>query len=439
MKLVKSLALGSAAAFIGMTGAQAADLPGAEPVEYVKVCDAYGAGFFYIPGSDTCLNIGGFVRFEASVAESFDGTDGDTFKDDNNSFGTRTRARLWFDARTETEYGTLRTYIRLQFQRESGGSGGFASTNADATGDDQLFDKAFIQFAGLTAGVTDSFWDFKPYATFYNPFVSDRTLPLVAYTLEPVKGFSASVALEDSTQRRRTSNDPLNLGGFPVNTNTPNFYGKNELPDLVANLRVKQGWGEVQLSGFLRQLTANEDRFGGGVDDELGWGVMGGAKINLDSIAKGDYIWGSAAYAEGGLSYVGLTDQNFGIGGTGRIYELNQRNDFNVVNGKIELSKASAFNLGLLHYWSPKWRSALQGSYIKVDYDGNVNPSRDWDAFTVGGNIIWSPVKKLDIGLEVVYANTDYGNNVDVSSAQGRQKPKKDDAFTGRFRIQRDF
>lgn len=28
----------------------------AEPVEYVRICDAYGAGFYYIPGTETCVN-----------------------------------------------------------------------------------------------------------------------------------------------------------------------------------------------------------------------------------------------------------------------------------------------------------------------------------------------------------------------------------------------
>ena len=66
MKLVKSLLLGSAAVLTVAAGAQAADLPSrkAAPVEYVKICDAYGAGFFYIPGTDTCLRLGGYVRAE---------------------------------------------------------------------------------------------------------------------------------------------------------------------------------------------------------------------------------------------------------------------------------------------------------------------------------------------------------------------------------------
>ena len=65
MKLVKSLMLGSAAGLVAMSGAQAADLPvKAKAVEYVKVCSLYGAGFYYIPGTDTCIKLGGYLRAE---------------------------------------------------------------------------------------------------------------------------------------------------------------------------------------------------------------------------------------------------------------------------------------------------------------------------------------------------------------------------------------
>src|SRR5919106_358021 len=69
MKLVKSLLLGSAAGLAAVAGAQAADLPvrKAAPVEYVRVCSAYGVGFFYIPGTETCLRVSGFARFEYNV------------------------------------------------------------------------------------------------------------------------------------------------------------------------------------------------------------------------------------------------------------------------------------------------------------------------------------------------------------------------------------
>ena len=64
MKLAKSLLLGSAAGLAAVVGAQAADLPSvkAAPVEYVRVCSTYGAGFFYVPGTDSCLRISGRLR-----------------------------------------------------------------------------------------------------------------------------------------------------------------------------------------------------------------------------------------------------------------------------------------------------------------------------------------------------------------------------------------
>src|ERR1700682_508188 len=67
MKMVKSLILGSAAGLLAMSGAQAADLPvKAKAVEYVRICSLYGAGFFYIPGTDTCIKLGGYVRADTT-------------------------------------------------------------------------------------------------------------------------------------------------------------------------------------------------------------------------------------------------------------------------------------------------------------------------------------------------------------------------------------
>src|SRR5438128_736730 len=69
---IKSLLLGSAAALIAVSGARAADavvVAEPEPAEYVKICDVYGAGYFYIPGTETCLRIGGYVRYDIGVGD----------------------------------------------------------------------------------------------------------------------------------------------------------------------------------------------------------------------------------------------------------------------------------------------------------------------------------------------------------------------------------
>jgi opacity protein-like surface antigen len=74
---IKSLLLGSAAAIVAVSGARAADVivPVApEPAEYVRICDVYGTGFYYIPGTETCLKIGGYVRYKIIAAGNLEDT-----------------------------------------------------------------------------------------------------------------------------------------------------------------------------------------------------------------------------------------------------------------------------------------------------------------------------------------------------------------------------
>ena len=119
---IKSLLLGSAAAMVAVSSAQAADavVVEAEPVEYVRVCDAYGSGFFFIPGTETCIRFGGFVR---SAYEKL------TFDNDDSAIGEQSytlwgqRARLNIDVRNETDWGTLRSVYRLE--------GGQSNTDVD--------------------------------------------------------------------------------------------------------------------------------------------------------------------------------------------------------------------------------------------------------------------------------------------------------------------
>ena len=126
MKMVKSLILGSAAGLVAMSGAQAADLPvKAKAVEYVRICSLYGAGFYYIPGTDTCIKIGGYVRAETAfnTNSTFNGaynSGGGARNRYSNSFVTRSRQDLNMDTRTATEYGVVRTFTDVVFTWTSG-------------------------------------------------------------------------------------------------------------------------------------------------------------------------------------------------------------------------------------------------------------------------------------------------------------------------------
>src|SRR6188768_1161674 len=136
MKMVKSLLLGTAAGLVAMTGAQAADLPvKAKPVQYVKICSLYGAGFYYIPGTDTCIKIGGYVRAEVnfnaggSFAASFADRDDRSY----NSQNWRTRAGITVDTRSQTEYGTLRSYFFLSATSDNSATAGSPTNGTGAS------------------------------------------------------------------------------------------------------------------------------------------------------------------------------------------------------------------------------------------------------------------------------------------------------------------
>ena len=128
MKMVKSLILGSAAGLIAVSGAQAADLPvKAKAVEYVRICSLYGAGFWYIPGTDTCIKLGGYLRvdttFNGSSTQDAPAWSGDSGQQNRyrNYFITRSRNAFTIDTRTATEYGVVRTFaISKKFSRLCG-------------------------------------------------------------------------------------------------------------------------------------------------------------------------------------------------------------------------------------------------------------------------------------------------------------------------------
>ena len=118
MKMVKSLLLGSAAGLVAVAGAQAADLPvKAKPVQYVKICSLYGVGFYYIPGTDMCIKIGGWVRAEYAYGSngSFAWGPCNNYASNRASNNSVFRARGYItaDARNQTEYGTVRAYIAV--------------------------------------------------------------------------------------------------------------------------------------------------------------------------------------------------------------------------------------------------------------------------------------------------------------------------------------
>src|SRR3984957_1694735 len=313
VKLAKAILLGSAASLVTVGGTLAADLPPkkAAPVDYVRICNVYGPGFFYIPGTDTCIKIGGKAEFDLEWDEPRAHSD--------PTVGYNALARVNLDARTATDWGLLRAFVQIDIRRRSGawyGSGtsarqGFGVVYGGGVNPNNGFssfagansfspsygvqlessvnaDKAFIQWGGLTAGRFQSFFDF--YAdndNFHGMGDSDTTTEGLAYTYAFGNGFSATLALEDGIERRNVigsvgsttqgaifanaasaafTNFSLAFPaiGNPIFASNVNFPGafsafdtgqRQNTPDVVGALRVDQAWGSAQLSGAWHHVS----------------------------------------------------------------------------------------------------------------------------------------------------------------------------------------
>ncbi len=421
MKLVKSLLLGSAAGLTVVAAAHAADLPikKAAPVEYVRVCSTHGAGFFYIPGTDTCLRVSGRARFQATYLQAYSRS--------GDLTGYQGLGRLNLDARTSTAYGTLRAFVRMDLSYGSGpflasgtarlGGTGFPALGVDTFGrvtNGVNLDKAFIQFAGFTAGRAASFFDFYAHDLEFigSSLGSDNSSTnLLAYTATFGQGFSATLSMEDPILRKTpiygSASGGSTFTGFQVfqpgaGNFTPvigtNALGqpiiadydvvqRNRMPDFVGALRYDAAWGSAQVSALVHEINAANAsgvRSIAGVSTvgavaprpatEYGWAIQGGLKLNMPFIAPGDLLYLQGSYGEGTTRTTGYnmwlgSYTNFASLATGTTFGTSLVDAVvDPLTGKLDLSTSWTVTAAYLHYWAPEWRSAVFGSYGEMSY-----------------------------------------------------------------------
>jgi len=481
MILLKRAFIGPAAALMAVGVTHAADLSNwkAIPIAYVRVCSAYGAGFFVIPGTDTCLRVSGRARFEGGYITSNTrqaGTNG------GDTSGFRGLLRFNLDARTQTAYGTLRAFVRLDAGSRTGAAGVGRSGTLEriglayiGTGVDQVgrlqqvmsVDKAFIQFAGLTAGRASSFFDFYAHdfeITAATAGSDVGSTNLLAYTTTFGNGLSATLSVEDPVFRRTPIFAPSGgsapvspvfvayARGAPTGLANLDSIQRERLPDAVGVLRLDRAWGSAQLSAATHELNVGTIALGASVNVGVArtnsvqaWAVQGGLKINTSFVAPGDALYLQGAYADGAQFYTGYSAFS---GSAGQSPATIQGQKFaqyfsdatiNPFTGQLQTAQSFTAVASHLHYWSPEWRSAVFGSYGEQSFSrsarlaqgtafnvvstiGGGNPFgtsavgapgtrfyqlsqalRDTYQFVAGASLIWSPVKDLDIGVEGYY------------------------------------
>ncbi|MEX0408218.1 porin [Aquibium sp. LZ166] len=372
---IKSLLLGSAAVLVAATGAKAADaivIPEPEPVEYVRVCDAYGAGFFYIPGTETCLQISGYVWYQIG-ANGYDEdssaiTGGDTTGYIGGSTGDgwlkSTRARVNFDARSDTEWGTLRAFIRLQ-----------ATWGTQVDGPVSV-DQGFIQLGGLMMGYSESFWANSGNGgpsnwgshSWGGMYYGYQQRHLVGYRFNGSNGFFAAVSLEDDT-----------------------LSGEGYMPDVVGKIGVSQGWGAVWAKvAYDESFDGSVPTLGGaaalfGLNDG-GWAVQLGTQINVPS-APGSSLRVIGYWADGAHAYnVGSPSVIFGP--TSESYY-----------GGAEWSILASYN----HQFTPTLGASVAFQWFNDLYYATTDASSGVDAWGAELSVVWVPVENFEIRTELHY------------------------------------
>ena len=422
MKSIRGLLLGTGAVIFATAGAQAADLPlKAKAVEYVRVCSLYGAGFYYIPGTDTCIKLGGYLRAEVGVQTNsnyggaYNGAGGANNRL-SNGYQWRSREDFNIDTRTATEYGVVRTYADLVFTWSSGTYSGVgngatqystgsanptALTSVNGLSNDGISGGslgvyyAFIQFAGFTMGKAVSQFD-APWTNYpgnnFDGLVggsgSVNGVNQFTYTADFGQGITAAISAEDQSQFF-TSNiwntSGISAGGVLGGNYGLNSIGGTVSPDIIGMVRVDQAWGLFQASFAAHDNHAAYYSSGGtGIsgteaaghpEDKWGWAAQLALSIKNIPTGAGDVLNVQGIYTDGASRYnfQSLANTNYAIyGGSSSAYQsLGFAGVGDAVFGNgtgLSTVKTWGVRGAFTHNWDPHWNTAIYGAYAAVDY-----------------------------------------------------------------------
>lgn len=488
MSKIKSLVLGSAAGLVAIGGAQAADLPvKAKAVEYVKVCSLYGAGFYYIPGTDTCIRLGGYLRAEVT----FNGapTDGPYLNGSGaassrnaNDYQSRARAMIQIDTRTATEYGVVRTFAAVapQFSSNPPTASGLLSVG------DIKVENAFVQFAGFTFGRS-----YSAYTTPWNGYPGnigsglwggptfDSGVNNIQYTWQFGNGFSASIGADEQSQSNRVfllnggpGGTAIAATGAQTFTGAPNgilgYYEGNNAADIVGNIKLDQAWGLIQVSAAAHDVAATyfNGSNGPAPSDKWGYAVTGAFSLKNLPFGPGDSLNFEGTYTEGALKYLvgqsGAAPANLAlISGSNVALAPVADGVMGAAGSSTQLTKGWGLRGAYNHNWNANWTTSVFGSYVNIDYNatatglicakgfstgltGTCNP--DFKLSQLGAMQVWTPVKGLAFYAEGMWTHIDPGSSgtttavIDPShGAPSLLTVKGVDQFSGALRVQRNF
>ncbi len=465
MKMVKSLLLGSAAGVVAVAGAQAADLPvKAKPVQYVKICTLYGDGFYYIPGSDTCIRFSGYIRADygynvtGARTAQYSGAAGARDRTVSN-YSTRHRGSFSVDTRTQTAYGTLRTFSTFHLQNEN-------------TTESTNLSRGFIQWGGFTFGRTVSFTDHEGsmgdsgmrslHQTQNQSDTGANGTNQIAYTWQLGNGVTLNIGADE---RRVKSIADLSRAGYGVGGHRAGLGSCRQQPPQSLGVVARQpglgpcerrGHRQPQRSGLLHgsvrwHLCAGGNTattYCGTPGDDWGWAVISGTEIKLDFLSPGSRFGAYFNYGVGATAYSGGSNLvSPGLYGSGNQIAFGVMSDGVYVNGQgIQQTTAWTVGAGFEYFWTRNFSSTIYGNYTEVSYNSTVVDGRwfcggggavaqplstaaatcdpGFKFWTVGTHHDWFPLPGLRFAVDVMYTGIESamdGQTVSIATKQGNR------------------
>lgn len=373
MKL-KTLFLGTAAAFAVTGGAQAADLALAvEPIDYVKVCDAFGTGYAYIPGTDVCLKIGGYAQMDIwfydndrvgnyfnvsnAIAEQLNGENitGDPLIDNNPAIAAQVYAadnysQSWeftseygvnFTAKSMSDLGPIVTFFEFRGK----------SNNYDGTAvyQNAYLDSGYGAIGPVMFGYTTSTFDPGGGYTYDGAIRSDSSADQVR--LSYLMGtWGIMLGLEDPRDRY---SGPKNATG--------------DYPDIVLALTGGVGGFDVKLSGVVTDRTSG-----------TGWALAAAGEAEFGAVK----FKLSGAYSDNAASYVGGSN----------CFLACDDGEWWSIFGSV------AFDLSA--------NLSVAGTLSYIDGAGGASYQQNATT-TAAAGIYYAPSGNSEIGLEFLWSDTD--------------------------------
>ena len=338
------------------------------------VCQGDFPHSILIPGTDVSVKVGGYGKVDLihdfnaiGDADVFDTTTIPTngLPGKNSRLHAR-QTRLNLDIRHPSALGEVKIFTEGDFFGEgnafrlrhaSVSLGPIMGGQTWSTFMDELIMPALVDFESPTGAL-----------------LTRRALLRWTQPLAEIEGLEYSLAVEDPT---------------PAFASTAGTF-ESALPDFVGRLRLQQDDFHMQLAGFVSQASFIPTV--GSTSEALAWGGSVSSRLN---VFESDKVMCQIAYGDGIQRFRGAQSYNLDAGGA------------------LVAAPAWAWYFGYEHTWTHNWRSVLAFSRATVD-----NPDSDSSSLKsaeyVAANLLWTPVQRIQVGLEYLY-----GTREDKDASRG--------------------